>query len=62
MVNTVRQWTLLRPIRVVWRAHRVQRIRPVESREPKPKAGFLTQYCAMLEHQVDLMLGTNTQK
>lgn len=61
MINPVRNWTLLRPARVVWRAHRVQRNRPVESREVKPKAGFFHDFHAMLAHQAELMIRVNTQ-
>jgi|GEM_PF-4357332 len=33
--------------------------KPVEAREAKPKVGLMSQYCAMLEHQADLMIRHN---
>lgn len=59
MIVPIRQWTILRPIRVAWRARRMHVSKPVEAREAKPKVGLMSQYCAMLEHQADLMIRHN---
>lgn len=50
--------TVLRPVRVAWRARQVQRARPVAEREVRPKVGFFRAYQEMLEHQADLMIRT----
>ena len=62
MIVPIKEWSVLRPARIAMRARRVQKNRPMESREAKPKVGMLEQFCAMLEHQAELMIRVNTPK
>jgi len=54
MIVTVRNWTLLRPVRAAWRAHKVSRIRPARETESQPAQGFFADFEAMMTHTADL--------
>ncbi|AIE87710.1 hypothetical protein OP10G_4342 [Fimbriimonas ginsengisoli Gsoil 348] len=62
MIVPVRQWTLLRPIRLAMRAHRVQKSRPAAIRSPRVRTSVLDQFTALMEHNVSLVLKEYTKE
>lgn len=56
MIVTVRNWTLLRPVRAAWRAHKVSRIRPARESQAQKANGFFADFEAMMSHGANLMI------
>lgn len=62
MIVPVRQWTLVRPLRLAMRARRLQQTRSTEPREPRHNESIMRSFESMLEHHANLMLRDFTQK
>lgn len=56
MIVTVRNWTLLRPVRAVWRAHKVSKVRSSVESEAQNTQGFFAGFEAMMTHAANLMI------
>lgn len=56
MIVPVRNWTLLRPVRLAWRAHKVNKTRTHEVREDRPIGGLLGDFEAMLSYTTDMVM------